>query len=74
MSEEKRGNQEVVILPHSDASAKLANADELWNETPKIGVEALIATIDDSNMLIHALRKSAADTALKIHAKYNGIE
>jgi hypothetical protein len=31
------------------------NTDPLWNETPTIGTEGLIATIDDKNKLIEKL-------------------
>ena len=30
-------------------------SDPLWNETPKIGVEGLIATVDDNKELIKKL-------------------
>jgi hypothetical protein len=47
----------AVVLQPPSASTKFAVADELWNETPEIGVEGLIAILDDNILLLQGLKK-----------------
>jgi hypothetical protein len=47
----------AVVLQPPSASTEFAVADELWNETPEIGVEGLIATLDDNILLLQGLKK-----------------
>lgn len=47
----------AVVLQSPSASTEFAVADELWNKTPEIGVEGLIATLDDNILLLQGLKK-----------------
>lgn len=47
----------------------------LWNETPKIGVEGLIATVDDEKELIRRLIQVSEDNKkLKLGFEQKAIE
>lgn len=50
----------AVVLQPPSASTEFAVADELWNETPEIGVEGLIATLDDNILLLQGLKKESS--------------
>jgi hypothetical protein len=43
---------------HRESPNFFARDDVLWNGMPEIGVEALIATLDDSKVLIQALKEN----------------
>jgi hypothetical protein len=50
---------------------KTISKDPLWDQTPEMGHEALIATIYDSEELMAALKKNIINTRIKLGRMIN---